>query len=267
MADELKYGVRMGEEGPLAPVRLIQSGEHVVSVPCHKGDWEWVEREWRAGVLSVRMLARMVGLNHMTIRREARRRGWPDRTVGERVKDRAQQIMERDVARAAQVADAEADRAEARYAAGGDAALREATSTYFPPDDPALSVREQAAEEAIVEANAAALASVLNRQRKDIDRARGLVSSLFEEVTEAGGGAKLAETLKKIITGDYTPETAGKLIERALGLGGRVQSAARLVDALRNLVAIERQAWNLDAGSTGESIGDVLAKMSEPEAE
>ncbi len=53
-----------------------------------KYDWEAIEREYRAGQLSVREIASRYGVNASTISRRAKRYGW-ERDLSERVRDRA----------------------------------------------------------------------------------------------------------------------------------------------------------------------------------
>jgi transposase len=127
-------------------------------------DKEGIEREYRAGVRSVREIGAEFGVSHTLICRWARDEGW-----------------ERDLA--------------AKIRAKADALVsKEAVSSL-------VTVETRAAEKAIVEANAAAIVTIRLRHRTDIkrgiDQCGRLVSYLESAAVDAGGVRDFATTLKQ----------------------------------------------------------------------
>lgn len=51
----------------------------MTSAPKPNADWESVEREYRAGVLSVREIGKAAGVSHVAVLKKAKREGWPAR--------------------------------------------------------------------------------------------------------------------------------------------------------------------------------------------
>lgn len=58
----------------------------VTSAPKPNADWESVEREYRAGVLSVREIGKAAGLSHVAVLKKAKREGWTQ-NLAARVKE------------------------------------------------------------------------------------------------------------------------------------------------------------------------------------
>ena len=138
-------------------------------------DWESVEDKYRAGVLSIREIARHHDCTDAAIRKRAKELGW-DRDLTAKI--------------AAQVRD-KLVRSEVR------------------------SERNATTERELIEVNAEAILRIRLEHRQDIGRAKRLTASLFTELTEAGMvdadkplalparvdcGKKLADTLKTLVT-------------------------------------------------------------------
>lgn len=123
-------------------------------------DWESVERDYRAGVKTLRQIAEENGITHGAINKRAKRDGW-----------------ERDLS--AKIA------AKAEALVSNKAVSRSVSS---------------ANESVIVEANAHAIADAILHQRKDVSRSRAIVQKLFAELEAQGDGledlAMLAEALQ-----------------------------------------------------------------------
>lgn len=112
-----------------------------------------------------------------------------------------------------------------------------------------VSTETTMADAAIVNAAAVDVATVRLSHRKDIAKGRTLAMSLMEELEAQTGSAELMQKLGEIM-GD--PDKSGndkKLAEayqKAISLGGRVQTMRSLADTIRTLVSLEREAYGLD---------------------
>ena len=113
-------------------------------------DWEKIEVEYRAGVLSLRELAKKYGCVEGAIRRRAKAYGW-DRDLSARIEQAVRTKIVRTSVRT------EADKATDRE---------------------------------IVEANAEAILRVRMEHRSDIQVAKGRVSDLFARLERRDGGAE-----------------------------------------------------------------------------
>lgn len=58
----------------------------MTSAPKPNADWESVEREYRAGVLSVREIGKAAGVSHVAVLKKAKREGWTQ-NLAARVKE------------------------------------------------------------------------------------------------------------------------------------------------------------------------------------
>jgi len=109
------------------------------------------------------------------------------------------------------------------------------------------------AETEIVEANATLQATIRREQRRDITRSRALVMSLLAELEHQTENAGLYERLAELLydkdaDGDSAKDQAKRIeaFQKALSLGGRVGTMKQLADALKVMVALEREAFGID---------------------
>lgn len=145
-------------------------------------DWERIECEYRAGVLSTREIAGAHGLSHTAINKRAKANDW--------VRDLSAKIRAK--------ADALVSKA--------------AVSTE-------VSISRLATEREVVDANAAQIAKIRGEHRADFLRARTLALKFLAELEEP---------------------------EDDLALPARVSTLKALTEALKNLVAMEREAYGID---------------------
>ena len=189
-------------------------------------DWERIELDYRAGVMSLREIAAQhPDTHHVAIARKAKSEGWT-RDLSERIKAKAEDL----VTRAAVTADVTANRA--------------------------------VTEKQVVEANAQDQASVRLSQRKDIQRKRSIVARLMDEL-EAQVGPENAALLADLGEMMRSPDDAGQdklndLYRRIISLPERAKTAKTLAETLRITVDMERQAFGMDAkGADGAAPGTV----------
>lgn len=182
-------------------------------------DWEAVEREYRAGQLSNRMIAEKHGISDTAIRKRAKAQGWSkDLTEKVRQEVRSQLV-----------------RAEVRT--------------------PRVSDRE------VIEVAAATGAQVVRTHRKDIRTAADIVGLLMGQLLDAASNREeLAEAIEEETANDETGHRRAKLY-RAISLQSHAAIVRDLSTAAKNLVQLERQAYNLDEQQHEEPYEDRLRRV------
>lgn len=177
-------------------------------------DWDKIERDYRADVLSIAQISRESGAPSSTIRARAKRLGW-SRNLTARIKSKADEIVNQD-------------------------AIKNAVANI------------QASEEQTIEENARLTAGVRLAHRKDISRARLATVTLLEDLEAMigqDGRESLAELLKALVDEGLIEErdsTAIAAYKKATGLSQQIANMQKLADTMTKFVTLERQAWNLD---------------------
>lgn len=181
-------------------------------------DWEAVEREYRAGQLSVSEIGRQCGVSHTAINKRAKKDGWV-RDLAARVR---QQVSARLVSE--EVSEANAQEAIDVAAARGVEVVR--------------SHRR----------DIATARGVASRLVEELDIAtihRDAIAEEIEAFTDPGNDA----TDKAIASA----EKRRAAMHRAVSLSSRAGAMMSLSSALKNIVVLERQAFSLDAPDGGEA--------------
>lgn len=192
------------------------------TAPKKKTDWEAVERDYRAGILSTRELGSLHGVSHTAINKRAKAEAW-----------------ERDL-KAKILAKAEAE------------VSKRAVSTE-------VSKERQATEKQVVDANAEAIVQVRLGQRADIQRSRSIVMRLLDELELQTGPenaallGELGDLLRK--DDDKGVDKLNDLYQKIISLPGRAKTMKDLGETLRVLVGLERQAFGLDDAPDDEQGG------------
>jgi hypothetical protein len=173
-------------------------------------DWERIEADYRAGLLSVREIAASQGISHTAIQKRAKAEGW-ERDLGKRIQAKADALV----------------------------AKREVASQ--------VATEKAATDAVIVEANAQVIANVRLAHRTDISRSRTLVMTLLAELEHQTEHRDLYEKLGELM---MQPDDNGrdKLFDaytKAMALGGRTSTMKALSDSLKTLIALEREAYNI----------------------
>lgn len=188
-------------------------------------DWEAIEREYRAGVLSIREIARQAGVTDTAIRKRARAEGW-ERDLTQKVRETARARLVREDGSQAGSQDRRANDAE---------------------------VISSAAERQV---------EVVRQHRAAIGRGRDLTMRLLDELdattTRAGELSQLIADAAKADSGMAKRRDA---MLRAVGLGGRATVMRDLSTAAKNWIALERQAFSIDDGDPGESVTTTVRKI------
>mgnify|MGYP003442100569 FL=1 len=200
-------------------------------------DWERIESDYRAGVLSLREIAAPFKVTEGAIRKRAKRDGW-ERDLNAKIHARAEALVRK---------------AEVR------SAVRNSPESVL-------------SDRVIIEANAERIAQVKGEHRANAGRTRDLALSMLTELEAMTAEPGTFERLREILAGDPESEGMVKAMEdafrRATGLPGRINSLKTLAEALRIAVALERESYGMDAaiepGKTGVVQGAVVYRANMP---
>jgi hypothetical protein len=174
-------------------------------------DWEAVEREYRAGLRSLRDIGAEFGCSHTAIQKRADAEGWT-----------------RDLS--------------AKIKAAADAKVAKAEVAKE------VSAETKIAERQVVEVNAAMLADKVLNQREDIRLARATVQKLWELVNSE---LEKTEELRRLGELMASPDENGAdklndLYFAAIGLPQQIKNVKLLADAIKVLIELERKVLKID---------------------
>jgi hypothetical protein len=181
-------------------------------------DWERIDQLFRAGVLSLREIAAACpGSNHVAIARRAKKEGWVQDLTA-KIKAKANDL----VTRQAVTADVTAERA--------------------------------VTDRALIEINAQVIANVRMAHRGDISRSRSVANKLLDELEGLTDNRDLFEQLGELLRSedDKGQDKRNDLYMRVIDLPARTKTMKDLADTLKNLIALERQAYDLGNKPEGE---------------
>lgn len=188
-------------------------------------DWEAIESDYRAGLLSLREMAAAHGVSHVAIKKRADRDGWT-RDLSAKIKAKADDLVNR----------------------------RAVTSSVTSPNAPT--------ERQIIEANAQRIARVRGEHRADIGRMRTLVLALLAELETETGDIQAFRELGELLRApdDRGVDKLNDLYHKVISSAGRVDSLKKLSETMKNLIGLEREAYGLDSGAN-KAPGSDDAKM------
>lgn len=199
-----------------------------------QSDWERIEQLYRAGLLSLREIAiACPGANHVAIARRAKKFGWVQDLTA-KIKAKAEDLV-------------------TRQAVTADVTAKRAVSDV-----------------AVIEANAQTIADVRLGHRKDIARAVRLTNKLLDELeslTDEQGTIK--ELIQHLKEGDYEDGDAMadmlSLTGKIAALPSRTKTLKELGETMKNLIALQRQAYNLESAAEDETIGKITRTIVRPQ--
>lgn len=182
-------------------------------------DWEAIEGDFRAGVLSLREIAALhPGTNHVAITRRAKKEGWT-RDLNAKIKARADELV---------------------------------TRAVVTPD---VTEQRKATERQVIEANAERIARVRGEHRGDILRLRTLALGLLAELEGQSADPALLEDLGEILRkpDDKGMDKLNDLYQKIISTPSRIDSAKKLAETLKAAISLEREAYGLDDKKTQAS--------------
>lgn len=187
-------------------------------------DWEAVERDYRAGVMTLRAIGEEYGVSHVAVKKRADKEGWA-RDLAAKIKAKADALVTK------------------------AAVTKEVTS------------ERKLADQEVVEANAQLQADIILAHRSDIQRSRRVAMSLLDELEELTGNRELFAELGELLRSedDKGQDRLNDLYMKIVAMPGRVDSMKKLADTLKVLVTAEREAFGIDEKkTTGKTLEDFL---------
>lgn len=179
-------------------------------------DWERIEADYRAGLLSVREIASTHGISHAAISKRSKRDGWT-RDLSKRIQDKAEQLV----------------------------TTRTVTKS--------VTTETAVTDRAIVEANAEVIAGIRLAHRKDIAKSRRLAMAMLDELEVVTDNRDLFEELGEILRSEDERgnDKRNDIYNKVISSAGRIDSMKKLAETLKTLVALEREAYGLKIGEDG----------------
>jgi hypothetical protein len=183
-----------------------------VSTSRSKADWEAIEREYRAGQLSIVEIGRQHKVSHTAINKRAKRDGWK--------RDLTKQVQREVSARL--------------------------VSAEVSPEVSAANAKEAvglAAERGVV---------LVLQHRKALSRSRAIAEKLFNDLERLIDGADEIEAAIVAETAQDKDSQRRNAMLKAVSLPSRAATLRELSQVLKNTLPLERQAFNLDKGGEDE---------------
>lgn len=173
-------------------------------------DWERIELDYRAGLLSVREIADAQGCSHTAINKRAKKEGW-ERDLKAKIKAKADALVSK----------------------------REVSKS--------VSTERLETEKVIVEANAQVIADIRMAHRRDIKRSRTLCLSLLEEMEMQTNNLDLYQELGDLLRSEDKNgnDRMNDLYHKVISSSGRIDSMKKLSETLKVLIALEREAYSI----------------------
>ena len=193
-------------------------------------DWERIELDYRAGVLSLREIAeKHPNTNHVAISRRAKKEGWV-RDLSEKIKNKAEKIV---------------------------------TEQTVTAD---VTAKSSVSENEIIDSNARVIADVRLSHRKDIGKARSLANSLLEELEHQTINREDYENLGILLRREDERgiDKLNDLYMKAMSTPSRIVSMQKLADTMKTLIGLEREAFGIDkeVEQKPDPLGDLLKSLT-----
>ncbi|CAI1231336.1 hypothetical protein [Serratia ficaria] len=196
-----------------------------------KPDWEAIESAYRAGLMSVREIASQHGISHTAINKQAKKEGW-ERDLKAKIKAKADTLVSR----------------------------REVSKQ--------VSTEKAVSERQLIEATAEVIANVRMEHRGDIRKARAITNALFDELGAECADIAALEKLGELMADpdDNGRDKLNEIYRAVIGMPERVKAVKALSDALKNLIGLERQAYDIDGPEGDNSVkklSDLMDSLSQ----
>ncbi|WJN61350.1 hypothetical protein OH686_21615 [Pseudomonas sp. SO81] len=199
-----------------------------------KIDWEAIERDYRVGQLSLRAIATKHDTTPGAISKKAKARGW--------TQDASQEVRER--TRAGLLT---APRKEQEQAETGNGNSVSSAGNAPTPEDIEVAVQTNL--------------QVISRHRRDIAKGHGLVNLLFGQLEQAATNREEVEdAICEETKNDETTRRRSQML-KLVSLASHAGVLRDLSTALKNLVPLERQAYNLDEQEHEEPYEERLRRL------
>lgn len=191
-------------------------------------DWEAVEREYRAGVRSLRDIASEFGCTEGAIRKKAKEKSW-----------------ERDLS--------------AKIAAKADALVRKHEVRNEVRSETDVSERQT------IESNAQMLADIVLNQRTNVKRAMAVVVALWNEIEAAGDYTEEFRRVGELMRSEdeFGQDRLNDMYVAAIAMPQRVKNVKLLADALKVLIELQRKILKLDDDKAAGDGGGAFISLND----
>lgn len=183
-------------------------------------DWERIESDYRAGILSLREIAGQHGISHVAINKRAKKGRW-----------------ERDL--------------RAKIQARADALVTKQAVTA------AVTAARLGADKTDIEIGAQALANIKIGHQVTAGRTLDVGIKLLGELEAVGDPDLLPRMVEAIRNGDQEAleKSAMEALRKAVSLPSRMSTYKQGVEALKVAIQMQRQSWGIVDGTDGGSGG------------
>jgi hypothetical protein len=193
--------------------KAAPKGEVAPKSEAKTHDWESIEAVYRAGIISVKTIAAHHGLSDTAIHKRAKAEGW-----------------QRNLA----------------------AKVRKAAQAKLVCEDGLRDGLQTQTDNQIVENAAEVLVTVTRDHRKTVKRGRDIALKLFDQLSEAIDHRGEIEEDIELETADDKDGKRRSRMMRAVSLGTHAAIMLNLSAAIKNIIALERIAFNMDEAGSGE---------------
>ncbi|SFO42333.1 hypothetical protein [Nitrosospira briensis] len=173
-------------------------------------DWEAIQNDYRAGIKSLRMMACEYGISHVSIKKRADKEGW-SRDLVAKIKIATQAKLNRAMVNSM------------------------------------VNSGRQVSDKTLIEVAAETQKNIILEHRRVIGRISAIFMSLLAELETLTNHKHLLEELGEVMNkGDLDQDRLNQLYNQVIELPMRVAAAKKLVDILKTLVSLEREAFGID---------------------
>jgi len=189
-------------------------------------DWERIELDYRAGILTLREMGALHDVSEGAIRKRAKRDSW-SRDLNTKIKMRADELVRKE---------------EVRKKVRSETTVSE--------------VRQ-------VEIGAELLKDIKLGQRSRITKATALTEKLMEELQLLTDNREEFEQLGELMMSpdDNGMDRLNDMYHKVIGLQGRIKMSKELSDTMKTLFGMECQAFGINDSTDEESYEDRLARL------
>lgn len=180
-------------------------------------DWEAVEREYRAGIKTLRQIGEEFGCSHVGVNKKAEREGWP-RDLSAKIKELA------------------------------DAKVTKALVTKEVTKETAVSERQ------VIEASAEMMAEVIRSHHRLLTRLRGIAMLLLDRLEAELEGTDLFRQLGEMMASpdEFGVDKVGDLYRKVIALPTQTDTAKKLAEMLKTIIELERKVFKIDEQKPAE---------------
>ena len=178
-------------------------------------DWESVERDYSAGLLSLREIGDKHGVTEGAIRKRAKKEEWI-RDLTAKIAKKSDDLVRKEMVRS-----------EVR-------------------SEKIISEKE------IIEVNAQAIVNIKLAHRGDIRKSKNIVNALFDELELTTDNRELFEQLGELLRqeSESGQDKLNDIYKKVISMPQRIDGVKKLTDALKTMIGLEREAYDITAAPT-----------------